>query len=146
MSIREFEYTNGTKLRLKGNLHEGKIGIDSDGFSFNRGVGQDTLVELLPPQCTDIDLSQGNVFRISLTSNISNFNVSNSAASTYLFIFVQDSTGGKTVTFPSNFYFISGLGPPDFSGDSANTINIISFLCDGSGNFFGTYMQNFVNS
>jgi len=145
MAIRQVDFADGSKLRLSGNLYEGEIGIDAEGFNFDKGVTQESLIELLPTQCTNIDLSTGNIFKISLTTNISAFNVSNADVGTYIFMFVQGSTGGKTVTFPSNFYFISGLGDPDFSGDSANTINIVSFLCDGT-NFYGVYMQNFVNS
>lgn len=145
MSIREFLFADGTKLRLKGNTHEGKIGIDLQGFDFDKAVTQNTLRELVPSDCSALDLRYANIYKISLTSNISSFSVANSDVGTYIFIFEQDSVGGRTVTFDSNFYFVSSLGTPDFSSDSPNVINVVSVLCDGT-NFYGTYMQDFVNS
>lgn len=145
MAIREQEYGEGTGLSWIGRLHSGMISIASNGFNIHKAVGQRELVELLPADCNKVDGRQGNIYKVSLTSSIANFDIEHPNVGTYIFIFEQDSTGGKTVAFPSNFYFISGLGTPDFSGDSAGTINIISFLCDGE-NFYGTYVQDFVNS
>jgi len=145
MSIREKDFGNGTAVELKGNQYTGKLSVEENGFNFHDAVGQKELSILLPSQCNNIDLRLGNIFKISLTSNIANFDVSYPNIGTYLFIFEQDSSGGKTVAFSDQFYFISGLGSPNFSGDSAGTINIVSFLCDGT-KFYGTYMQDFVNS
>ena len=146
MAIREVEFKGGgTALKLIGGSYEGKLSIDIDGFKFHNSVAQNDIIELLPVNCSPVDARLGNIFKVSLTSSITNFDIDYADVGTYIFIFVQDSTGGKTVSFADNFYFISGLGAPYFSGDSSNTINIVSFLCDGQ-NFYGTYMQDFVNS
>lgn len=146
MALREVNYKGGgTSIKLIGSSYDGELSIDRDGFKFHNSVAQNNIIELLPVQCSSVDARYGNIFKVSLTSNITNFNIDYADVGTYIFIFEQDSTGGKTVSFASNFYFISGLGTPDFSGDSSGTINIISFLCDGT-NFYGTYVQDFVNS
>lgn len=145
MSIREVDYGTGTAQRMAGTQYEGKLSIEENGYNFHNAVGQKEIPVLLPTQCSKIDLRLGNIFKVSLTSNIANFDVVYPNAGTYIFIFEQDSTGGKTVAFSEKFYFINGLGSPDFSGDSSGTINIVSFLCDGT-KFYGTYMQDFVNS
>jgi hypothetical protein len=145
MAVRESNYDPGTALHLVGKVFDGKIYLNPDGFDFDRAVGQQELPELLPAQCSNIDARYANMFKVSLTSDIPNFNINYKKIGTYIFIFSQDSSGGKTVTFGEDFYWISGIGAPNFSSDASGTINIITFLCDGS-KFYGTYMQNFVNS
>jgi hypothetical protein len=145
MSIREVEYTDGTKLRWKGNIHEGKIGIDLEGFDFDKAVTQHQIIELYPEDCNELDLREGNIYKVYLTDNIADFSAVTGDVGTYIFIFVQDSTGGRSVTFDSNFYFASSVGRPDLSTSSANDIDIVSFLCDGE-KFYGSFMQDFVNT
>lgn len=145
MSIRETDFRDGTKLRLKGNDHEGKIGVDLQGFDFDRAVTQNEIIELNPEDCSAIDLRYGNVYKINLTDDIPSFALLNGDIGTYLFIFEQDSIGGRNVTFGTDFYFPSGVNRPNYILDSAGTINIVTFLCDKT-NFYGTYMDNFVNA
>jgi len=143
MSIREMQFLSGTRLRLKGKDYSGFMGIDATGFDFDKAVTQYEIIELVPSDCSALDLQYGNVFKVSLTSSITSFAVVNEDVGTYMFIFEQDSVGGRTVTFSGNFYFEQAAGVPDFSADAANVVNIVSFLCDGT-NFYGTYMTNFV--
>jgi len=143
MSIREFFFSSGTKLRLKGNDYEGMIGLDSRGFDFDKAVTQNEIIELTSSECNSIDLQEGNIFKVTLDANISSFSVTNGDVGTYIFIFEQDSTGARTVTFDGNFYFENAAGAPDFSADAADVINIVSFLCDGT-NYYGSFMTNFV--
>lgn len=141
MSLREFYYKDGTSLRLKGNLHEGHLGVDLEGFNLDRALTQKAIIELGPADCAGLDLRYGNIYKVSLSANIPSFSMVNGDVGTYTFIFEQDSTGGRTVTFNGNFYFLDSLGAPDFSTDSGGAINIVMFLHDKE-NFYGTYLQN----
>jgi len=142
MSIREFNYKDGTSLRLKGNTYEGRIGVDLEGINFDKAVTQDAIIELDPEDCSALDLREGNVYKVNLTSNIASFTMTNGDIGTYIFIFEQDATGTRTVTFNGNFYFLDAQGAPNFSVDAGGTINIVTFLCDKV-NFYGNYLQNF---
>lgn len=142
MSLREFDYRDGTRLRLRGNHHEGYMGVDLEGFNFDRAVTQRELIELIPEQCSELDLRYGNIYKVSLTANIPSFAMVNGDVGTYTFIFEQDATGGRTVTFDGSFYFPTALGAPDFSGDAGGTVNIVMFLYDKE-NFYGTYLQDY---
>ncbi len=133
------------KLRIGGNLHEGNLGIRLSGFSFDKAVGQENIIDLYPEDCNELDLREGNIYKVHLTSNIANFSMVTGDVGTYIFMFIQDSTGSRAVTFDSNCYFPSSVGAPDIGSSGANDIDIVSFLCDGS-KYYGNFMQDFINT
>jgi len=73
----------------------------------------------------NFDLSQGNVQKILLTGNVSSSSVSNPSAGFYLFVIVQDATGGRTFTFPSSF---RGTGSVSASDGTATANSYASQL------------------
>lgn len=145
MSIREILFSKGTALRLKGNDYEGNLAVDLEGFSFDRGVGQNVIAERYPEDCNTLDLRYANIYKIYLTDDIADFSAVHGGIGTYIFMFVQDSVGGRAVVFDDDFYFPSSIGRPDLSTSNANDIDIVSFLYDGF-KFYGNFMQDFINT
>lgn len=145
MSLREILYGTGTSLRLRGNDHEAVIGVDLEGINFDKAVTQANIIDLYPEDCNELDLREGNIYKVHLTSNIANFSMVTGDVGTYIFMFIQDSTGSRAVTFDSNCYFPSSVGAPDIGSSGANDIDIVSFLCDGS-KYYGNFMQDFINT
>jgi len=72
-----------------------------------------------------IDLSLGNVINVgTLTGNLTLVSPTNAVAGTfYTYHFVQDATGGRTVTFPNGVSYGSGI---------ANQKLIVQFFYDGT--------------
>lgn len=71
------------------------------------------------------DFSQSNVFTLTATGNFTLANPTNVVAgTTYLIIITQDATGGRTITWGSNFKF--GTGAIQTLSAGANKRDIIS--------------------
>jgi hypothetical protein len=64
----------------------------------------------------------------------------NLAAGTYVLHVLQDSVGGRTLTFDPAFCFIEDVPPQIDAGRNRRTI--LSFICDGV-NMFGSYLPGF---
>lgn len=79
----------------------------------------------------NIDASTGNAFNIAaLTGNTTLAAPTNLVAGgTYLFIFRQDATGGRMVTFNPVFRFLSGVAQID---QTANAISMVGAYYDGT--------------
>ncbi len=78
-----------------------------------------------------IDWTQGNKQSITLTGDVTlTFTDPNGPCNLILKI-VQDSTGGHSVTFPSNVKWEGG-NVPDLSTDSGDTVRIVSLYFDGT--------------
>jgi len=89
---------------------------------------------------TNINLSNGNVFSVSLGTNITTLSVSSFDVGTYLIKFVQDATGGRAVTFPSEWLWSGGTAPTVTA--TAGKIDIVTLIYDGTA-FYATISQNF---
>jgi len=73
------------------------------------------------------DASAGNGFKMTLTGNVTSSSVTNpTAAQTITFVITQDSTGGRTFVWPTNFKGASAIAP------DANLVSVQSFYYDGS--------------
>ena len=86
-----------------------------------------------------LDLTTGNVFNITLTDNctftVTNIPASGTACSITL-ILTQDGTGSRSVTWPSNTKWSSGLSPALFT--SAAAIDIFQlFSINGGTTWYG---------
>ena len=87
---------------------------------------------------TTIDLSNNNIFKVSLGTDISSLSLTNAKPGTYIIEIIQGGT--NNVTFPSDWRWASGLIP--IITPTANKIDIITLVYDGS-NYFASAVQNF---
>ncbi len=87
---------------------------------------------------TSIDFSSGNIFKISLGTNITTLSISNAVAGTYLIEIIQGGT--YTVTFPAAWKW-SGGAAPTITATSQKT-DIITLVFDGT-TYFASAVQNF---
>jgi hypothetical protein len=77
------------------------------------------------------DASNGNVFKITLTGNVSSSSFINGApAQVYTFIICQDSTGLRSFTWPTNI-----KGPVAIPTGTANTCSVQAAIYDGANGY-----------
>ena len=83
----------------------------------------------------DLDLAASNAFDVTLTANVTTFNINNphADASTHSFTMVlrQDATGGRTFAFPASVKWAGGTVPTLSSGVSE--VDILSFITTDNG-------------
>ena len=138
------ETREGTAPTLKftaDNNTVGTMGKDNDGFKFEGQVSQKHLISKTCDATMLINAREGNIFTITLTEDVTDFDVVNAGIGTYIFKFLQDGTGAWGVTFDSKFKFEVSAGDPDFTGDAAGVTNIVSCFFDGT-SFWSTYILN----
>jgi len=87
---------------------------------------------------TSIDFSTGNIFKLSLGTNITTLSISNAVAGTYLLEIIQGGT--YTVAFPAAWKW-SGGSAPTITATSGKT-DIITIVYDGT-TYFASAVQNF---
>ena len=90
-----------------------------------------------------LDLSTSNNFSIgTLTGNITLANPTNQTAGQSGLIFLtQDGTGGRTITWGTQWLFEAGANPP--LSTAANAKDVVSYFVQSSGNIFCTLLRNF---
>lgn len=86
------------------------------------------------------DLSAIQVATLTLIGNQTMGVPTNIGIGTYVLHVVQDSTGGRTLTFPSEFCFIEDVPPQIDTGPGRRTI--LSFISNGF-YLFGSYLPGF---
>ena len=122
---------------------EGNFSFDDSGFSFDKQIGQENIINLPFSSTLSVDCARGNLFSVTLTDNCS-VSLKNALPGAYAIKFIQDTTGGRTVTFPNSGYYVeSDNGAPDLSGAAASQIDIIYLLYDGEA-FHITQISNLV--
>jgi len=89
---------------------------------------------------TNIDLGTGNVFTVSMVTNITSLTFTNAAVGTYLIKFVQDATGTRDVTFPTAWKWAGGVIPS--LTNTPNKLDIVTLIYDGT-TFYATIVSNF---
>ena len=89
---------------------------------------------------TSIDMSTGNIFKISLGTNITTLTLNNTTAGTYILEFIQDATGSRTVTFPVGWKWSGGTAPTITI--TATKTDIVTIVYDGA-TYFASAVQNF---
>ena len=87
---------------------------------------------------TSIDFSTGNIFKLSLGTNITTLSISNAVAGTYLLEIIQGGT--YTVAFPAAWKW-SGGSAPTITATSGKT-DMITIVYDGT-TYFASAVQNF---
>lgn len=86
-----------------------------------------------------VDLSDGNVFKLTLTSNCT-FTFSNAPVTgksgSFTLVLIQDGTGSRTVTWPASVDWAGGTEPT--LSTSASSVDILGFFTtDGGTTWYG---------
>ncbi len=89
---------------------------------------------------TNIDLGTGNVFTVSMVTNITSLTFTNAGVGTYLIKFVQDGVGTRDITFPTAWKWAGGVIPS--LTNTANKLDIVTLIYDGT-TFYATIVSNF---
>jgi hypothetical protein len=87
---------------------------------------------------TSINFSTGNIFKITLGTNITTLTITNAVAGTYLLEIIQGGT--YTVTFPTAWKWSGGSAPTITA--TSGKIDIITIVYDGT-TYFASAVQNF---
>ncbi|KHJ36584.1 hypothetical protein PBAC_32460 [Pedobacter glucosidilyticus] len=90
---------------------------------------------------TTLNLSDGNLFQVTLGTNISTLSFTNPTPGTYIIEFTQDGTGSKTVTFPTTNWKWSGGTIPTITTGASKT-DIVTIIYDGT-TYYAAILQNF---
>lgn len=90
------------------------------------------------------DLESAQFAALTLAGNYTLSNPTNAPASgrgNYILIVKQDSTGGRTLSFGSDYKFTDGVAPT--LSTSSNAVDVLTFVYDDiSGNMYGTAKLN----
>jgi len=88
-----------------------------------------------------LDMDQTNQFRVDMGANVTTFNVTNAADGQGLVIrFAQDSTGSRTIAWPSEFKWPGGVTPVLSTG--ANAVDVLQATRVGSV-WYGNLLKGF---
>jgi FtsP/CotA-like multicopper oxidase with cupredoxin domain len=95
----------------------------------------ETLVSANSSTAYTVDLSNGNVFKITMTGNCT-FTFSNPPASgkagSFTLILVQDATGSRTATWPASVDWAGGTAPTLTTTASTGT-DVLTFITTDGG-------------
>jgi len=87
------------------------------------------------------DASNNQVTSVTLTDNRTLANPTNTVdGGTYVVIVKQDATGGRTLSFGSNFKWPGGTAPT--LSTAANAVDVLTFVCDGT-DLLGVFQGDF---
>jgi hypothetical protein len=95
---------------------------------------------LVTATSSTIDWNQSNVQDMVLSNNPTLAFSSGHAGGRYTLILNQDSTGGRTVTWPSSVLWAGGTKP--ILSSSANATDTVSFIYDGN-SYLGSYATGY---
>jgi len=98
----------------------------SQQFTARQGINANVVTFSATPTA---NLALSNRHYLTLTGNVTTFDASNLSEGAYTFHFIQDGTGGRTLSFAAKFRFIDT--PPTLS-TAANTRDIMTCDCDGT--------------
>jgi len=88
------------------------------------------------------DLSANQVARVTLGGNRTLSNPTNKVeGNVYILIVKQDGTGGRTLSFSSDYKFAGGTAPTITT--TANKADVLTFVCEGT-NLLGVASQTFL--
>jgi hypothetical protein len=109
--------------------------LDVSGAMYSR------LVTLSDSSSLTVDWNSGNMQSLALSTSNTTFTFSNGqAGGEYTLFLNQDSTAGRTVTWPASVKWPNGT-PPSLS-TSASSTDILTFKFDGT-TYFGTSALNY---
>lgn len=82
-----------------------------------------------------LDLTNGNVFTVTLTENITTLTLSNPPATgkagSFTLVLTQDATGSRTVTWPASVKWAGSTAPA--LSTAASSIDVLTFLTTNAG-------------
>ena len=88
------------------------------------------------------DLSQNQVAKVTLAGNRTLSNPTNAVdGAVYILVVKQDGTGGRTLSFSSDYKFSGGTAPTLTT--AASKADVITFVCEGTA-LLGVASQNFL--
>lgn len=140
-------------------LQNGKLDSGSDLDLANNDLDNaniESFTETLSPLTAaagvlTVDLTSGTVFTHTLSANITSISVINlpspmtNKAQTFSLRFVQNATGGYTVTWPASFLWSNGGADKPVVTPQANAVDIFSFTTYDGGATWSSFVggQNF---
>jgi hypothetical protein len=102
--------------------------------------GQETVSNVTASASTTLSLSNGNVFYLTMAASITSLTISGATsgkACSFALYAKQDSTGSRTITWPSSVKWASGSAPT--LSTAANALDILVFeSVDGGTNWYGS--------
>lgn len=117
----------------------GPTAVDLDELIDGRNGGREIIFTMTTVDATPtIDTTEGNVFDVTLTSNVefSFDNVVASRAVTVTLVIRQDGAGGHAITWPASVKWDQGTSP-SLTTD-ANSVSIVTLMTvDGGATWFG---------
>lgn len=117
---------------LKEEYVDNIIGIEEEGGVFylkpkSLNIPANTVQELISNENISWNASEGNVAKVTLTSNATLLNVENLVKGVrYTLFLTQDNVGNHTISFDTNFSFPKGT--PDLSTTAGST-DVLEFIC-----------------
>ena len=127
----------------------GMVASKLNGYKFPDGSVQISaaavsgLVSLTDAANIAVNGSLGAVYKVTLGGNRTLDNATNLVVgAVYTFIFTQDATGGRTLTFGGNYKFPSGISAPTLSSAPGVT-DAAQFVSDGT---YMYYMSGFASA
>jgi hypothetical protein len=88
-----------------------------------------------------LDMNSSNQWKITLTENITTFNVSNENEGQSLLIrFLQDGTGSRTIAWPADFKWPGGVTPVLSTAANAADVLQATFV---NGAWYGNLLKGF---
>ena len=114
-----------------------QITLEAD---FNNNCAVFTLQELSGSGTITIDWKLGNKVSLTLTGDVTLAFEDPPKSANLLLKIQQDSTGGRSLTFPSNVKWPDGMSPN--ITDTPNAIDIFTFFFDGT-DYFGIPSYNY---
>jgi len=136
---------DGTTSTVKADVYRGYTGtgsqmggaLDCDDLEVGKAKLKDygeTLITANTSTAYTVDLSNGNVFELTLTGNCA-YTFSNPPATgiggSFTLIQKQDGTGSRTVTWPASVDWAGGTAPTITS--TASSVDIFTFITTDAG-------------
>lgn len=118
-----------------------EIAVLQTAQSFTRAKGF-AITTLTEGTSIAWDLAANQVTRITLTGNRTLANPTNKVdGNVYVLVVKQDATGGRTLSFSSDYKFAGGTAPTITT--TASKADVLTFVCEGT-NLLGVASQSFL--
>lgn len=122
----------------------GSVGIGNSNPQHALDVSGAMYSRLVTASAPTINWNSGNVQTFTLTSNPTLTFSNGQAGGEYKLILKQDSTGGRTVTWPADVQWSNGMAPTLTA--TANHKDVISFVKDGDGFYLGSFNLDYAST
>ncbi|MBI5003547.1 hypothetical protein HZC00_00420 [Candidatus Kaiserbacteria bacterium] len=122
----------------------GSVGIGNSNPQHALDVSGAIYSRLVTATSSTINWNDGNVQSMTLTSNMTLSFSNGQQGGEYKLILKQDSTGGRTVTWPADVLWANATAPTLTATTGGK--DLISFVKDGDGFYLGSYKLNYATS